>query len=304
MARLAVSLFSSWSSRDSRADGFSRRRVHVQVLRHLPRVLNTRRASSSARVHCAVPLKCRTADLPRRRILRRPVYPLHRAGHPRNDAPLRSSQRSPHRQRLDRPSQSVPCLPRLCAGRWRRQEGVGDRDLDSEERGRVLGEIAVGGTRQRQDPQWCVRGDSGSYHGQHGAEVRFTLHAGVGTDETGDSVNGLNMCVNNYDVRLTDTHPACGMNWPPDLSDITPYLQVRLSQLAREPATDSRLLSSEPTSSRRSTRIARTEAGPSATGTSERTFGSSTRSRPSSCCRSCCSRSRSCSLPETRISFV
>jgi hypothetical protein len=40
-------------------------------------------------------------------------------------------------------------------------------------------------------------------------------------------VNGLNMCVNNYDVRLTDTHPACGMNWPPDLSDITPYLQVR-----------------------------------------------------------------------------
>lgn len=36
------------------------------------------------------------------------------------------------------------------------------------------------------------------------------------------------MCVNNYDVRLTDTHPACGMNWPPDLSDITPYLQVGL----------------------------------------------------------------------------
>lgn len=35
------------------------------------------------------------------------------------------------------------------------------------------------------------------------------------------------MCVNNYDVRLTDTHPACGMNWPPDLTDITPYLQVR-----------------------------------------------------------------------------
>lgn len=32
------------------------------------------------------------------------------------------------------------------------------------------------------------------------------------------------MCVNNYDVRLTDTHPACGMNWPPDLNDITPYL--------------------------------------------------------------------------------
>ncbi|KAM0793726.1 hypothetical protein ACM66B_001150 [Microbotryomycetes sp. NB124-2] len=45
------------------------------------------------------------------------------------------------------------------------------------------------------------------------------------TDSTIQSVNGQNMCVNNYDVRLTDTHPACGMNWPPDLADITPYLQ-------------------------------------------------------------------------------
>lgn len=46
------------------------------------------------------------------------------------------------------------------------------------------------------------------------------------------SVNGQNMCVNNYDVRLTDTHPACGMNWPPDLTEITPYLQVRLFKLS------------------------------------------------------------------------
>ncbi|KAK4704204.1 carboxypeptidase D, partial [Phenoliferia sp. Uapishka_3] len=45
------------------------------------------------------------------------------------------------------------------------------------------------------------------------------------TDSTIQSVNGQNMCVNNYDVRLTDTHPACGMNWPPDLADITPYLR-------------------------------------------------------------------------------
>lgn len=42
-------------------------------------------------------------------------------------------------------------------------------------------------------------------------------------------VNGQNMCVNNYDVRLTDTHPSCGMNWPPDIFDITPYLSVRRS---------------------------------------------------------------------------
>ncbi|KAL8283707.1 hypothetical protein RQP46_005502 [Phenoliferia psychrophenolica] len=45
------------------------------------------------------------------------------------------------------------------------------------------------------------------------------------TDSTIQSVNGQNMCVNNYDVRLTDTHPACGMNWPPDLVDIGPYLR-------------------------------------------------------------------------------
>ncbi|GAA5981126.1 hypothetical protein JCM11641_003121 [Rhodosporidiobolus odoratus] len=47
---------------------------------------------------------------------------------------------------------------------------------------------------------------------------------GAVTDSTIQSVNGQNMCVNNYDVRLTDTHPACGMNWPPDLFDMHPYL--------------------------------------------------------------------------------
>ena len=33
-------------------------------------------------------------------------------------------------------------------------------------------------------------------------------------------------CLNMYDVRLRDTYPSCGMNWPPDLSDVTPYLRV------------------------------------------------------------------------------
>ncbi|GJN92002.1 hypothetical protein Rhopal_005030-T1 [Rhodotorula paludigena] len=47
---------------------------------------------------------------------------------------------------------------------------------------------------------------------------------GAITDSTIQNVNGQNMCVNNYDVRLTDTHPACGMNWPPDLADMHPYL--------------------------------------------------------------------------------
>ncbi len=32
-------------------------------------------------------------------------------------------------------------------------------------------------------------------------------------------------CINMYDVRLTDSYPSCGMNWPPDLEHVTPYLR-------------------------------------------------------------------------------
>ncbi|OAA37789.1 pheromone processing carboxypeptidase KexA [Beauveria brongniartii RCEF 3172] len=32
-------------------------------------------------------------------------------------------------------------------------------------------------------------------------------------------------CINMYDVRLRDSYPSCGMNWPPDLSAVTPYLR-------------------------------------------------------------------------------
>lgn len=32
-------------------------------------------------------------------------------------------------------------------------------------------------------------------------------------------------CINMYDVRLRDTYPSCGMNWPPDLEQVTPYLR-------------------------------------------------------------------------------
>ena len=32
-------------------------------------------------------------------------------------------------------------------------------------------------------------------------------------------------CRNMYDVRLRDTYPSCGMNWPPDLKSVTPYLR-------------------------------------------------------------------------------
>jgi len=34
-----------------------------------------------------------------------------------------------------------------------------------------------------------------------------------------------NMCRNMYDVRLLDDYPSCGMAWPPDLTEVTPYLR-------------------------------------------------------------------------------
>jgi carboxypeptidase D len=39
--------------------------------------------------------------------------------------------------------------------------------------------------------------------------------------------NGDSQCINMYDVRLTDTYPSCGMNWPPDLKYVTPYLRKK-----------------------------------------------------------------------------
>ncbi|KAG5950380.1 Cell death protease [Claviceps sorghi] len=37
--------------------------------------------------------------------------------------------------------------------------------------------------------------------------------------------SGDQECINVYDVRLRDSHPACGMNWPPDLKTVGPYLR-------------------------------------------------------------------------------
>ncbi len=39
-------------------------------------------------------------------------------------------------------------------------------------------------------------------------------------------VDGKETCINIYDVRLDDTKPACGMNWPPDIKHVTSYLDV------------------------------------------------------------------------------
>lgn len=35
------------------------------------------------------------------------------------------------------------------------------------------------------------------------------------------------MCMNIYDVRKTDSYPACGMNWPPDLTDVYDFLREK-----------------------------------------------------------------------------
>lgn len=45
--------------------------------------------------------------------------------------------------------------------------------------------------------------------------------------KTKRSKGGKDMCWNMYDVRLEDTYPSCGMNWPPDLVHLTPYLRRR-----------------------------------------------------------------------------
>ncbi|KAK7741893.1 Cell death protease [Diatrype stigma] len=37
--------------------------------------------------------------------------------------------------------------------------------------------------------------------------------------------DGQSECINMYDVRLRDVYPSCGMNWPPDLKNVTPYLR-------------------------------------------------------------------------------
>lgn len=40
------------------------------------------------------------------------------------------------------------------------------------------------------------------------------------------SVDGVEKCTNVYDVRLEDDDPYCGMQWPPELKNITIYLDV------------------------------------------------------------------------------
>ena len=39
-------------------------------------------------------------------------------------------------------------------------------------------------------------------------------------------VDNTDMCINIYDIRLDDTYPSCGMNWPPEIKPVTKYLDV------------------------------------------------------------------------------
>ena len=60
--------------------------------------------------------------------------------------------------------------------------------------------------------------------------LRLTATSTDEDDKTG--------CINMYDVRLRDSYPSCGMNWPPDLEHVTPYLRrsdvVTALNIARE----------------------------------------------------------------------
>lgn len=40
-----------------------------------------------------------------------------------------------------------------------------------------------------------------------------------------NTMDAKQQCYNMYDVRLFDEYPSCGMNWPPDLEYIKPYLR-------------------------------------------------------------------------------
>ena len=49
--------------------------------------------------------------------------------------------------------------------------------------------------------------------------VQLLVHAGAKSSSKDDA-----RCINIYDVRLSDTHPACGMIWPPTLAATYSYL--------------------------------------------------------------------------------
>lgn len=75
--------------------------------------------------------------------------------------------------------------------------------------------------------------DSGPAHGVTGSDHNEPPSTPVCEEVMGavlksfiKEVDGTKMCMNVYDIRLTDTYPSCGMSWPPDLAQVTPWLRV------------------------------------------------------------------------------
>lgn len=61
-----------------------------------------------------------------------------------------------------------------------------------------------------------------------GEPVQVELCEGVMqnvVNEPGGADERAGICLNIYDVRLKDENPACGMNWPTDLKNVTSYLR-------------------------------------------------------------------------------
>lgn len=71
-----------------------------------------------------------------------------------------------------------------------------------------------------------------------------------------------------YDVRFTDTYPACGLNWPPEMHAITHFLGVSVSSIISKSTTELTFIYSEQTSSVLSMQLLTLEHGSNAVGRS------------------------------------
>lgn len=79
-----------------------------------------------------------------------------------------------------------------------------------------------GGERSVQEQQKLCLADLDRAGGN--GPVDSTVCEGILQDILRVTMDG-NQCINMYDVRLHDAYPSCGMNWPPDLKQVTPYLR-------------------------------------------------------------------------------
>lgn len=115
-------------------------------------------------------------DFPRGRIVCRSIHPVHRFGDsqlapPDGDAPRRSLDR----ERLDRPVEPVPGLPRLCPPGGSDQAWFGCRNERQEGCRPVSEEHREGRETKHEDSQRSVRGHPREHHGQHDPIVSFPL---------------------------------------------------------------------------------------------------------------------------------